>query len=410
MVSGLQPPLSVMMTTRTRVLALAALAGCSPAVSDPAEQPDADASLSGIQTDFGAEGKADLGAARVCDVLRPLRRLGDRALHAAFFAGVEGDLAAGVASASSGYDVVFDLYHHQVSVSRYSGVGVRTPALGGSLTGYVGMALGLEHGVTDWDGYFVGTSAEISLPVLKDLVSLQPAFFVTGVDRDGDHVIAPSEVLPPPQGVYGGLVGVSVGFDLLPSGLLPVGGGVSQGLWAPHRAGIRALYQRLAAMRFARIGGPLAVRLVNPETGETCPASWPIGSDEECVLELGPAGGKHAVRGVHQDVRARRQLRGPAGVARERDGHRRRRAARRRRLLRPAVSRRGRGRRERGVRVMHLRRRRQGVRRSLRRRRLPGLRGGRRRHRLPSALRRLRSPRCVLPRCGPDLSGARSYD
>jgi hypothetical protein len=272
--------------------------GCGAELAVDSAPTEANDALATLRTAFGG-GKADLASVKVCDVLRPLRSYGDAAIRSAFFAGVEGEGALGVASVSSGFDVVFDLYHHQVTVSRYAGTGIRTPALGGSLTGYVGLATGFRHGVSDWDGYFVSSAAELSLPFLKEVVSLQPAFFVTGVDKDGDHRIEPSEVLVPPNGVYGALVGVSFGFNLLPTGL-PVGASSSQGRWEPHRAGIRSLYDRFASLHLAGLGR-VAVRLMNPETGKTCPGNWPReGGDQPCVIELGPVGARHSVRALHQ--------------------------------------------------------------------------------------------------------------
>jgi hypothetical protein len=279
------------------------LASCGPAGVDQARVDEAEAdfgdAMSGLQDEFGQDGKADLFGVDPCHFLTPLFDAGNDFTRAGFFVGVEGEGVLGVTAALGGYDLVWDLYHHQMSVSRYFGAGVSTPKIGASVSAYAGFAVGFEHGAADWDGYFVTTGMDVGLPFLKDYLSLVPAVFVSGVDRDGDHLIAPGEVLVPPAGVYGFEIGVSLGFDLLPDPL-PVGVEVTEGLWEPYKPAIRHYYDRLASTRFAKLGTALRVYLVDHETGAECAPDWPdVDGERDCVIEFGERDWSHAHRGAH---------------------------------------------------------------------------------------------------------------
>ncbi len=252
-----------------------------------------------LQDEFG-NGKADLFGFDIdpCTLLAPLARFGHDAMRSGLVVGVEGEGVLGASVGVGGFDLVWDLYHQQLSVSRYAGAGVGVPGAGASVEAYAGAAFGFEHGAEDWDGYFVTAEAEVGLPFLKDYVSLDPAGYVTGVDRNGDGVIAPSEILAPPDGVYGFSVGVSLGFDLLPDPL-PVGGSVTEGYWQSYKPAIRHFYDDLAATRMFGVK-QLQVRLVEPETGELCPSDWPnVDGERSCVIEFGNPGDSYLDRSIN---------------------------------------------------------------------------------------------------------------
>ncbi len=250
--------------------------------------------------DFGPDSKSDGFWERLdpCAVLGGLYEFADDFSQIGFFYGVEGEGVLGVGVGVGGYDVVFDLYHRQMSVSKYFGAGVTTPGLGASVTAYAGVAMGFQHGVVDWDGYFVTTELELSLPLLKDFIHLEPAFFVTGVDENDDNFIEPSEVLVPPDGVYGFSIGLSVGVDALPD-VLPVGATLTEGLWQPHKRGIRTFYDQLKDESILWVYD-LSVHLVDHSTGEECPADWPdVEEERDCILEFGDEGMSNTRAALH---------------------------------------------------------------------------------------------------------------
>lgn len=282
----------------TAVLTLSS--ACMVGLSD---EPDPDQQFADQYGDLQGEfGKGNNGLLGIhvdpCDALRPLAKWGHDGMRAGLVVGVEGEGVLGPAVGFGGFDLVWDLYHQQLGVSRYAGAGVGVPGLGASIEAYVGGAFGFEHGVQDWDGYFVNGNVEIGLPFLKDYLSLDPGGYVTGVDENGDGVIAPSEILVPPNGVYGFSIGVSLGFDLLPDPL-PVGGSVTEGYWQNYKSATRFFYDRLANTRMFGIR-KLKVRLVEPETGEECPADWPATDGEmECVIEFGDPSDNYLSRSVN---------------------------------------------------------------------------------------------------------------
>jgi hypothetical protein len=278
-----------------RVALLLAWAGCAEQANDPAEFEEG---VGDLQSDFG-DGKEDLFGAALdpCSLLRPLKPFGHDAERAGFFVGMEGEATVGIANTFGGYDIVFDLYHQQVSVSQYRGAGISTPEVSTSAGAYVGVAFGFEHGVSDWDGYFVNGNVNASLPFLKDFASVEIGGFVTGQDRNGDHVIAPSEVLLPPNGVYGGSIGISVGLTPVPTPS-PVDGNITEGFWWPQKNAIRAVYDRLLTRRIAGIRHVKA-RLVDAENGSLCPADWPrVQTEKDCIIELGDPSSSRTRRAV----------------------------------------------------------------------------------------------------------------
>ncbi len=278
------------------------LAAGSPSSAEPMSPPQArenfQEAIAELQGEYGGEGKADLFGVDPCRLIAPLVEHGEQGLRSGFFLGVEGQGVLGSAVALGGFDIVWDIYHQQMTVSRYLGAGVGTPGLGASVEAYVGYARGFQEGVSDWDGYFVTFEGEVGLPFLREYLSLGAAVFVSGQDTNGDHVISPSEVLLPPEGVYGFQVGVELGVEV-PTGL-PVAGSATEGLWEPHKPAIRYYYDLFRDTRFARVGSTLSVRLVDHHSGEPCDEQWPdVDAERDCIIEFGDPSWSYTRRALH---------------------------------------------------------------------------------------------------------------
>ena len=291
-------------------LGSATLWGCEPpARSDPEVAAarrvevvdDFQAAFLELASEYGSPEKADLFGGRIdpCRILDPLMSAGDYLAHSGLFVGVSGSGVLGVGTGFGGVDLVWDLYHRQMTVSKYAGFGVSTPGMGASVKAYTGFAAGFETGVDQWNSHFVNFETAISLPFLIDYISLTPFFFVSGVDRDDNGLIGPTEIIMPPYGVHGFGIGVQLGFDLLPSGL-PISGSVSEGLWSPHKPGIRYFYDRYQKMRFFRIGRPMNVHLIDSEWGTPCHPDWPEeDGHRSCFLQFGEPEWDHTESSLH---------------------------------------------------------------------------------------------------------------
>jgi hypothetical protein len=268
----------------------AALLGTACVSSSDAPDPQAEfqASFELLASQAGASGT------NRCQALGLFRELGDDALHSGFTVGVEGVGVLGALAGFGGYDIVWDLYHQELTVSMYGGPGVATPGAGASVSFYAGIGLGFAHGVSDWDGYFLTATADVGIPLLKKLVHLEASGFVSAV-RDPQGSLRP---LAPPAGVYGLTFGVSVGvgIDLVPT---PVSGNLTVGLWVPHKGAIRRVHDELRAHRIFGIR-PLVARLVDHETRAPCHADWPaVDGERDCVVALGKRDATPAQRSLH---------------------------------------------------------------------------------------------------------------
>jgi hypothetical protein len=275
--------------------------------TDEAPADDFDDAATVLQEAHG-DGKEDLLGflgLDLCELLEPLVVLGDRFLALGYFVGAEGQGVLPGVVGVGGYDIVWDLYHHQLAAHRYTGVGL-TSNLGASASGtvYAGMAFGFEHGVGDWEGHFVTVSADLSLPLLREFISLTPTGFISATDLDGDGIIDSTDELEP-GGVDGFAVGVTGGAPLIPDPL-PVSGTVTSAEWTRHDDLTRALYDELADIDVLWAPDPV-VRLVDPDTGADClelNPYWPdvpVGVDAppmDCVIELGDPRDGHLRRSV----------------------------------------------------------------------------------------------------------------
>ena len=295
------------------MMSLASTLGCSDQPqADQEIQEEFEASLASLNQSYGGQGKADFaGIIDPCDLLKPVQEWGDEIIRSGFFMGVYGEGTLGPGLGMGGYDVVWDFYHGQLSVSAYRGFGIDFSGGAGASAGvYAGWVGGFEHGVSDWDGYHATASTELGLPLIKEYIHLKPEVFVSAVDHNEDEIIDPSELLLPPEGVYGFSVGVGVGVELIPDPL-PISFSVANGYWAPHEQGISALYHKLKRKRLLQvIGEPLAVSLVDAETGALCSESWPQDAShhegpyqgsghQECVIQLGRPEWSHTRNAFH---------------------------------------------------------------------------------------------------------------
>lgn len=197
-----------------------------------------------------------------------------------YFVGISGELRLAFARGLAGVDVVFDLYHYQMGTLYYFGAGLGTLSGSLSIAGYAGVARGFTTTVADWGGWFVTTQISTGLPFLNDSLGLGVATFVSGVDRDNNYFIDPTEVLLPPEGVYGYIYSVSLGFDLMtfipdPEDLVNVDVEVTEGLWHSFSSLNRVFYDYFKDSNLYLFGEELSVHLVDAHTGEECPADWP---------------------------------------------------------------------------------------------------------------------------------------
>ena len=138
----------------------------------PEIQAEFQASIASLNESYGGEGKADFaGVTNPCELLAPILEWGDEVMRSGFFMGVFGEGTLGPGFGMSGYDVVWDFYHAQLSVSAYQGLGINlSGGVGASAGVYAGWVGGFNHGVSDWDGYHVTTSTEIGLPIIKEYI------------------------------------------------------------------------------------------------------------------------------------------------------------------------------------------------------------------------------------------------
>ena len=140
-------------TIASCLLVATTVGGCvldSESSSEGAGADDAEYSnaLATLQGSFGDEGKADsLGHVTACKLLEPLAAYSERGLRSGYLIGVEGAAVFGPAKGFGGMTVVFDLYHHQMTVLKYLGGGLTVPGVGAEINAYHGSVTGFEHGV-----------------------------------------------------------------------------------------------------------------------------------------------------------------------------------------------------------------------------------------------------------------------
>ena len=269
-------------------------------VVGPTEMEDFVDSVVDLQATFGADDKMDLiSRAEVCQMIAPVAKYGDALVRSGFVMGIEGTAVVGMFDGFGGYDLVCDLYHQQFTVSKYGGSVQTMDELAITATAYVGYAAGFRTGVSDWHGYHVQASLEVGLPFLDDLVSLEITGFRSAIDQNNDGVADASEVLMPPDGLFGYTVGITAGIDAFPDPL-PVEVTLSDGYWDPHKQVIRTYYERFKKARFLGIKIPIKVRLVDTADGSECHPDWPEQEEErDCAVEFGDPDTSHTRRSIH---------------------------------------------------------------------------------------------------------------
>ncbi len=319
---SITPPIRPTLLRIPTLLATVMLGPACDADPSEAEQREQfEDAYDGLASQYGGDGKADIFdnlGVDVCRLVEPLYDNAEPFLRAGLVVGGEVEITVGARTGTFGQDWVWDIYHHQMSVSRYFGRGLTSAAAtaGGGVGVYVGAAFNFEHGVSDWDGFFVSAGSsvglELELPFMAGVdVEATPAIFVTAQDQnDNGRIDGPSEVIYP-DGVYGFQVGVSGGASVapIPDPLPFIEGSVSlsSGLWEPYDEGIRDAYDRLEDQKIA-LWFDLKVALVDHHTGEDCleiNPEWPYeppgysGKHLSCVLEFGDPDDGHLERAVH---------------------------------------------------------------------------------------------------------------
>lgn len=288
------------------------LLACDPASQQDVADDEAFEDAVSLLGEAHGDGKADLLdilGVDVCEILEPVLEFGEPSARLGYVIGAEGTGTLPGVVGVSGYDIVWDLYHHQLAAHQYRGGGLTSnigPATG--VGAYAGMAFNFQNGVGDWEGYFVTGSANIGLPYLREYGSLDPIMFVSGKDHDGDgHIDALNEI--DPYGVNGFAVGVSTGATLIPDPL-PVSGNLTSARWSRHDSMTRALYDELADVDIRWAPDPV-VRLVDPDTGAECLETnpdWPDplpgadGEIQDCVIEFGDPEDSHLRRAVDDSM------------------------------------------------------------------------------------------------------------
>lgn len=275
-------------------------------VSPPAQtnqstdMADFEGSVMDLQSTFGGDGKQDLiSRASVCELIEPVARYGDALIRGGFVLGLEGALVLGPIDTFGGYDLVWDLYSQQVTVSRYGGSITTLDEASISATAYVGFAAGFHGGVADWYGYHESVTVAVGLPFLDDFFSIDITGFRSAVDLNGDGTADASEVLAPPDGVFGYTVGLTAGIDAVPDPL-PVELTLQEGYWEPHKPVIRSLYDRFHQAKVLGFNLPIAARLVDTADGSDCDEDWPlVDGERDCVIELGDPEKSRAKRALH---------------------------------------------------------------------------------------------------------------
>ncbi len=271
-----------------------------PLHQQPEEMDDLVQTLFELQATFGSDTKADLmSKADVCELIAPVARYGDALIRSGFVIGLEGTLVAGFIDTYGGYDIVWDLYHQQLAVSRYHGSVTTIDEFAINGTAYVGFVAGLRGGVGDWFGFHESLSVEIGLPFLDDYLSLELTGFRVAVDQDGDGIGDVTELMTPPDGVFGYTVGLTVGIDALPDPL-PVEVSANEGTWEPHTDRIRTYYDRFREATFLGVELPIAARLIDAADGSPCDPDWPeVEPERRCVIQFGKEGSSHTRRALH---------------------------------------------------------------------------------------------------------------
>ena len=253
---------------------------------------------------YGDEQKSDFLGLDPCEILEPILSFGDEAVRSGFFVGVQGGgVLAGLAN-MGGADLVWDYYHAQLSVSSYASSGLNFTG-GGNVNAsvYAGWVTGFNHGVSDWDGQHYQVTTELGLPFIKEYVHLKPEAFVVPKDQNEDREINIEDIRLNGDGLYGFSLGLGISLELFPNPL-PVDLEISQGVWHPNEAGIMAIYERLKTARLIPvIGEPLAISLINPESGESCGiqgiARLHHSDHAECVIQLGDPSWSHTRNAFH---------------------------------------------------------------------------------------------------------------
>ncbi len=181
---------------------------CAAACAEPADGDDGFEDAVAELDEFN-DGKYDLfgpGGVDACALLEPIFEYGERLMRAGYVVGVSGPDVLGEGTGRGGYELVFDVFHQQFTVTGHLGQSVLAPpwateADQDEASWYDGVAFGLEAGVHDWHGAYAAPLSSFGLPFIEKAEAKIPPLFVRAIDNNGD-AIAEGVVLPP-EGVYG---------------------------------------------------------------------------------------------------------------------------------------------------------------------------------------------------------------
>lgn len=253
----------------------------------------------------------------VCGVVREILPLTEDTRQAGLVLGVEQQVSRFGAVGVIGKDFVWDVGHNELAVHSYVGAGVTSSIAGAQtgLTGYAGVALNFEDGVSNWQGWFVTAAAsvgiDLEIPFITEAeASVGVSAFVSAEDLNNDGFVDPITENIFPQGVYGAAAtaSISASVGIVPDPFLfgDASIGASVGLWKLDRQATRDLYERHLAFSFA--GFQLVeAHLVDQATGADClaadpdwPGNDPWGDDvADCIISLGDPGSGTIKRAAH---------------------------------------------------------------------------------------------------------------
>lgn len=192
-------------TIRGAALCLVLLVACAESAGDDPAFEDAVSELD----EFNDAGKYDLfgiSGVDACVLLDPIFEYGERLMRAGYIVGVSGPDVLGENTGRGGYELVFDIYHQQLTITGHVGHSILAPPWASDADTdeaayYDGIAFGLERGAHDWHGLYAEPVSAFGVPFTDKIEAKIPPLFVRAVDNGGDTI--PDGAVLPPNGVYG---------------------------------------------------------------------------------------------------------------------------------------------------------------------------------------------------------------
>lgn len=263
-------------------------------------------SIEDLNAEFNDNGekKQDfLGLKGPCDVLKPITKSDGASATArmGWFLEFTGHANVLPRSWEGGGAIVADFYHHQMKIGYFRGNGLTlNSGVGTSASAHVGLLFGFQKNVMEYAGYFGSTEVSASLPFVKEFFEGYVGTFVKGKDVDGNgkfNPAGPDEIIEPPNGIYGGYVGIEGGVNFDPLfGAVPVEPSVSRAKHMLHKGLTKHVYNALDGRTFRLLGIDAYLKQKN---GDKCPEGWPKEHKEKkCFIEFGQDGESHIKRAI----------------------------------------------------------------------------------------------------------------